>query len=1187
MAFTTTQTLDTVLLRGLNFRTPANAPISTTYSLYANGQGQTYWSNSVNPANLSTLSTGIERLGSNVGAQFSTTFSTLAFQSTYIGSTQQWIFSSVSSLTRNDEALSNSINLLSNQLNITSNVLNNKINITSNYLINYVNTTVLGLSTMSTFYNETNALLSTTVLGLSSLSTSFSQALLSSSVGLTSNMNQTVQSSLVSTTANLITQISSLSTILATNNDLSTFSSIVTQQLVSTSSGLFSYASTIQTNAYVGLSTIASTLQSTMTVKNSTLDGLVLNVADLNQLSTNLSSISNNWIGTYVSTSQGLQDARTYETISTISSNVGYLTLSTQTLYDNFSTFSTIAYNSAVAQLSTNISFNSTLRGLQYEFSVITTSSILANIYDSFMQLEAYTSTLIGSTILSNYAFQSSLYISTTIENRSIAQSYFNFYNSTMYASTLSTLIPSTIAFTSSMISSLYSTGNVYLTSSLNSTIYNLTDGFYSTTSSITQAIILSTGTQFQSSVLTYLSSPAGAQLSTFSSLAFRSLSTFTSTGTSLLNIQSTIFASTIISQNAFYISTVTLFATLSTQTSTQAVQFAVNMSSMSTTFGRQLSTQNGVFTSTVVLYPTILNNTLASTNSAIYAQTSVAATSTLTTIQNSTITTYNQFVASLNAQASSVAVSSLYTVQNINLTGGNYVGTMDLATYRNFNVSVYNILNGGSNYALTYLSNSLTGLEYRRGVINIDISTVGASYSNNNSLLRFDTYRWGIPTTVWGNMYPFISNADYTLQYEYTILNNTVFTNLLNVYPRLAVKNPLVSTATGASPVIKGSLGGGISQSDFWRGSPLQVSWSNYSFFPYGAAGTPPYAPEVMLDVVVNNSSINQYGPYPLSQSTATIRAPYLMNQSVPVVPTKVRAYINGKPMEAAETSFNTILPTFDTIEMYPRSYPSASQFLVGQEVVAVTDARRWPVLTANAAVYGTTVSTSYNGDPTYKVQNLLSSYVNRTGYIGTIPSTMTTSLSVFPPANQFTERSASFNYPYFEISMPSYADMINILYSRGSIFTFTIRNAAGTRTYTFTANLIAFIGGGGATWVFANTSITKGTNTFTVAGETCFISYTMSFPPSSIDGIGTAFVGPYGSVNADPSVFAQITNLNLSALTDPVSSLVFYNIRESILDGVEAERNQLRGIVSYGGDSYSSTFNLRSTIAAQTFYM
>jgi hypothetical protein len=1187
MAFTTTQTLDTVLLRGLNFRTPANAPISTTYSLYANGQGQTYWSNSVNPANLSTLSTGIEALRSSVNSTFLTAFSTLNFQSTYIGSTQQWIFSSISSLTRNDAALSNSINLLSNQLNVTSNILNNKINTTSNYLIDYVNTTVLGISSMSTFYKEINAVLSTTVFGLSSLSTSFSQALISSSAGLTSNANAALQTSLVSSTANLITQISSLSTILATNMDLSTFSSIVTQQLTSTSSGLFSYASTIQTNAYNGLSTIASTLQSTMTVKNSTLDGLVLTVADLNQLSTNLSSISNNWISTFVSTSQGLQDNRTFQTISTISSNVGYLTLSTQTLYNNFSTFSTIAYNAAVAQLSTNTSFNSTLRGLQYEFSVITTSSILANIYDSFMQLEAYTSTLIGSTILSNYAFQSSLYISTTIENRSIAQSYFNFYNSTMYASTLSTLIPSTISFTSSMISSLYSTGNVFLTSSLNSTVLNLTDGFYSTTSSITQAIILSTATQFQSSVLIYLSSPAGAQLSTFSSLAFRSLSTFNGSGTSALNTQSTIFGSTINSQSLFYISTVVLFASLSTQTSTQAVQFAVNMSSMSTTFGRQLSTQNGFFNSTVVSYPTILNNTLASTNSAIFAQTSVAATSTLTTIQNSTITTYNQFVASLNAQASTVAVSSLYTVQTINLTSGNFVGNMDLATYRNFNVNVYNVLNGGSNYALTYLSNSLTGLDFRRGVITIDISTIGASYSNNNSLLRFDTYRWGIPTTVWGNMYPYISNADYTLQYEYTILNSVLYTNLLNVFPRLAVRNPVVTSTIGTSPVYKGSLVGGVSPIDFWRGSPIQISWSNYSYFPYGTAGTPPYAPEVMLDVNVNGSSMGMYGPYPLSQSTATIRAPYLMNQSVPVVPTKVRAYINGKPMEAAEVTFNTILPTFDTIEMYPRGYPSASQFLVGQEVVAVTDRKLWPVFNANAQAFGTTLSTTYNANPIYKVENLLSSYVNKAGYVGSIPSTTTTSLVAFPPPNQFSERSATFGYAYFAVSMPNYAELINILSSRGSLFTFTFRNAASTRTYTFTANTISFLGGAGATWVFANTTIPKATNTFTVAGETCFVSYTISFPPSSIESIAANFVGPIGGNTPDPAAFAQITNLNLTTLADPVSSLVFYNIRDSIKNANQAQENTLRGIVSYGANTYSSTFNLRSTIGLQAFYL
>ena len=78
MAYNTTQTLDTLLLRGLNFRTPANAAISSQYTLYANGGGQTYWSNSISPTDLSTLSTTIQ-------TNISSMTSTLQYQSTVTG----------------------------------------------------------------------------------------------------------------------------------------------------------------------------------------------------------------------------------------------------------------------------------------------------------------------------------------------------------------------------------------------------------------------------------------------------------------------------------------------------------------------------------------------------------------------------------------------------------------------------------------------------------------------------------------------------------------------------------------------------------------------------------------------------------------------------------------------------------------------------------------------------------------------------------------------------------------------------------------------------------------------------------------------------------------------------------------------------------------------------------------------
>ena len=59
MAYPTGANLNALLLQQLNFRTAGNYPISSLYTLYANGQGQTYWSNSLIPPTLSILSTSI------------------------------------------------------------------------------------------------------------------------------------------------------------------------------------------------------------------------------------------------------------------------------------------------------------------------------------------------------------------------------------------------------------------------------------------------------------------------------------------------------------------------------------------------------------------------------------------------------------------------------------------------------------------------------------------------------------------------------------------------------------------------------------------------------------------------------------------------------------------------------------------------------------------------------------------------------------------------------------------------------------------------------------------------------------------------------------------------------------------------------------------------------------------------
>ena len=59
MAYPAGANLNNLLLQQLSFRSGGNYPISSLYTLYANGQGQTYWSNSVTADSVAVLSTNV------------------------------------------------------------------------------------------------------------------------------------------------------------------------------------------------------------------------------------------------------------------------------------------------------------------------------------------------------------------------------------------------------------------------------------------------------------------------------------------------------------------------------------------------------------------------------------------------------------------------------------------------------------------------------------------------------------------------------------------------------------------------------------------------------------------------------------------------------------------------------------------------------------------------------------------------------------------------------------------------------------------------------------------------------------------------------------------------------------------------------------------------------------------------
>ena len=151
MSYSYNQVLDSVLLRTVYLTTPANAAISSQYTLYANGFGQAYLSNSVLPQDVSTLSTSLGFTDSNV-ADLSTQVSTLNYNFISTTSTLTYVVNSTTQYTQD-----------------TSNTLNSNANNFYASSLNIIYSTVAGFSNYSTSYSEISAVQSSVNTNTSSL----------------------------------------------------------------------------------------------------------------------------------------------------------------------------------------------------------------------------------------------------------------------------------------------------------------------------------------------------------------------------------------------------------------------------------------------------------------------------------------------------------------------------------------------------------------------------------------------------------------------------------------------------------------------------------------------------------------------------------------------------------------------------------------------------------------------------------------------------------------------------------------------------------------------------------------------------------------------------------------------------------------------------------------------------------
>ena len=1188
MAFTTTAQTDNVLLRGLNFRYPNNAPVSSFFSLYANGVGQTYWSNAITVANLSTLSTSLALQNSTLSTMINNVSQDLLAVSTNVSSLYGISFSTTLKLLSNDATLSTSVGTLSNQFIFFSNDTSNKF-VDINYTIySTMSNAVADAENLVPVYNTISAVQSSINFAASTLSTTIGVQNTSTYFSLTSNYINYTSNALISTTGSLTRSINTLGTNSLNKSDFSTFSSIVTYQLISSSQSLQSQLTTLSTLTFSSINSIVSKANSTLT---STLLNHERRIVNLESLSTNLSSITNTWISTYTSTATSINNSTLYSYIGQNSNAISSLNNNFSTLNKQVSTVSTFTsvfyqnYKSTITDLTRQIS-NQT-----FAYSTLTASSILVSIWSSFYNLEIYTSSMIGVRYESIDVFESTLLYSTSVQNISTSGGYFNYYVSTLYASTLSTLVPSTIAFTSSMVSTLYSTSYTYMISSLNSSMSSIQTSYINTTSTLQAGFVNSTQTQVNSSLVGYITVPAGIQFSSISTQTVRTFSTITGNNAT----QSTIFYSTQNFYNFVYSSlTASTIATNNLALSSLSTATFLNttlLSNTSTSFGNQLGTQSTQFLSTILIYNTTLSAYATTAYTYVVNSTINSVNTATSTVTVSTVAAYNAFVAGLSNQAGAIGVSTLYTASTLSLTGSTYTQLMDLTAFRNFYVSISNINNGGSNYRLGY-TNLRTGLNYNRGIIHIDINTVGLPYTNFNGQLRFDVNTVGIPTSVWKNVIPYISNADYAAQYEYTILSNTVWTNLLGLYPRVRVSSIMTITNNPLLTVTNTITGSNWSDpSTFLRGTPLTVSWSNYSFFPYAQVGQVPFEPQVMLETYVNNTLFSEYGPYPFSVSTASIVAPYVVgNYGRPDLLGSVRIYVLGYPTQFITSQFTLLQPMFNNISIANGVYGGLRTFIGGYELIAQTDNKNYPLFRTQPTVTGTSNKTHYNDDPTYVPSNLTNNLINRAGYNG---SPMASTFSVYvnntvPTPGFINESSASAGYvDYFmNFSNANILPDLVAVSSLGGGVTFTLNNLRVSTSF-YAANF-SFLGSN--MYEVYNQNLLTTSNVFSNAGDTIYVQYAINLPRyvSSANSVTVnPFAGPFGTAGPSPTVSLEIPDNGLVSRNDSVSTLIFYNVDTTPLSGNLTAGQLIKATIQPTGSVLRYTYNVSTTsmVTSQVF--
>jgi len=539
MSFTQTSQLNSLLLRGLQFRTNSNVPISTSYALYADGRGGTFWDQALKASDLSSYSTSVATIAESQ--------STLTF---YTTSSVTGMQEQISTLEQDFSTLAGSVSTQIDQAIFSFS--------TNQYFIDQLSSIQLELeteisslySTLSSYDNANFSTLSSYILESqlisfgytdSSISTVYTQSVSTSQANL-DTFSTSINNAVISTSIGFI------STVINQNSSLAYYISTNTAETASTNSSFLMMFSTIDTR-----------------------------LSSLELMSTGLLSTISSYTDPLVSTSLGIENSTNQSTFTNIYSTLELIsTTSISTAQIAISTAQGFA--GQINILSAEINQNtSDILSLSYSLELLTTSTLISSIYESFLGLEQFCCTLVLST---NSDLVNSL-TSTTYE-----------YISTIY----STIVSSVLALAGDAFGSTIASTSAGLTSTFVSTLSTIYDDF---TSSLTA--------QLDSSILAYVSTPVATAINEFSTTTYNVISTFSTQYETALANFSTLSEIELSTFSTLYYST--LYQTNETFTNfVIGLQNFVSSSALSTLYTQQLFTLSGTNSTASLNLPAFRN---------------------------------------------------------------------------------------------------------------------------------------------------------------------------------------------------------------------------------------------------------------------------------------------------------------------------------------------------------------------------------------------------------------------------------------------------------------------------------------------------------------------------------------------------------------------------------------------------